>query len=105
MHKLSATTLLWLVLVWQAPAVADSLPCIQAPERVKACPHLLYRVAQLPAMAEPGLICICATDFSPLLQQARTDADRIQQNMTRRQMQVIYGDKLDTVLKILQRRY
>ena len=104
MRKLSALSLLWLALFWQAPVSADSLSCIQAPKRVNACPNLLYRVAQLPSMSKPGVICICATDFVSLLQQAKTDAERVQQNMTRRQLEVVYGENLQIVLDILQRR-
>ncbi|MBU2114789.1 MAG: hypothetical protein KKE94_13585 [Gammaproteobacteria bacterium] len=101
MRKLSAV----LLLTWLVPATAaDNLSCIQAPARLKACPHLLYRVAQLPAMPAPALICICATDFAALLKPAVTDSEKVQQNMARRQMQVIYGEKLQPVLDILQRR-
>lgn len=101
MRKLSAV----LLLTWLVPATAaDNLSCIQAPTRLKACPNLLYRVAQLPTMPAPALICICATDFAALLKPAVTDSEKVQQNMARRQMEVIYGEKLQPVLDILQRR-
>ena len=101
MHKLAAA----LILLWLTPVIAaDSLPCIQNPDRVKACPNLLYRVAQLPQMSAPGVVCICATDFAALLKPAVTDSEKVQQNMARRQMEVIYGEKLQPVLDILQRR-
>jgi hypothetical protein len=94
-----------LLLLWVIPAsAADSLRCIQNPKRVKACPNLLYRSAQLPDMPTPAVICICATDFAPLLKQPADDAERIHLNMTRRQMEVIHGAKLQTVLDILQQR-
>ncbi|PKM19304.1 MAG: hypothetical protein CVV11_13065 [Gammaproteobacteria bacterium HGW-Gammaproteobacteria-15] len=101
MHKLAVV----LILLWLTPAIAaDSLACIQNPNRVKACPNLLYRVAQLPQMSAPGVVCICATDFAPLLHQPTDDAEKVRQNMTRRQMEVIYGEKLQAVLDVLQRR-
>lgn len=100
MYKLSALFLLFVI----APAAADNPTCVQNPKRTKACPNMLYRTAQLPDMTSPGLICICATDFAVLLQQARTDEEKISQNMARRQMEVIYGKKLQPVLDILQRR-
>lgn len=100
MRKLAAI----LILFWFVPTTAaDSLPCIQDPSRVKACPNLLYRVAQLPQMNAPGVICICATDFASLLRQPSDDAQKVQQNMSRRQMEVIHGEKLQAVLDILQR--
>ena len=101
MRKLSAV----LLLTWLAPAIAaDNLSCIQAPTRLKACPNLLYRVAQLPTMPAPAVVCICATDFATLLKQPANETEQIQQNMVRRQMQVIYGEQLQPVLDILQRR-
>ena len=99
MHKLSALFLLCFL----APAVADDFVCIQNPKRVKACPNIVYRSAQLPDMPAPGLICICASDFSVLLQQPKTEQEKVSQNMTRRQMEVTYGSKLQPVLDILQR--
>ncbi len=94
-----------LLLIWLSPATAaNSLGCIQNPKRTAACPNLLYRVAQLPAMPAPAVVCICATDFAPLLQQPLTDSDKVRQNMARRQLEAIHGEKLQTVLDILQRR-
>lgn len=85
-------------------AAADNLQCIQQPKRVNACPHLLYRSAQLPDMAKTDVICICVADFYPLLAQPQTEAEQIQYNMTRRQYAVTFGAKLQSVLDILQRR-
>ena len=101
MYKLSALFLLFVV----ASAAADNLNCIQNPKRTKACPNMLYRTAQLPGMTAPGLVCICASDFAALLQQPQTEGDKVSQNMTRRQMEVIYGNKLQPVLDILQRQH
>ena len=100
MYKLSALFLLFTV----ASAAADNFSCVQSPKRTKACPNMLYRTAQLPGKAAPGLICICASDFAALLQQPQTEGEKVSQNMTRRQMEVIYGDKLQPVLDILQRK-
>lgn len=101
MRKLSVV----LLLTWLAPATAaDNQSCIQAPTRLKACPNLLYRVAQLPTMPAPAVVCICATDFAALLKQPANETEQIQQNMARRQMEVIHGEKLQPVLDILQRR-
>lgn len=100
MRKLVAV----LILFWLAPTTAaDSLPCIQNPKRVKACPNVLYRVAQLPQMSTPAVVCICATDFANLIQQPSNETEKVQQNMIRRQMEVIHGEKLQAVLDILQR--
>jgi hypothetical protein len=85
-------------------AAADTLQCIQHPQRLKACPHLLYRAAQLPDMAKPAIICICVSDFTPLLTPPLTEQEQVQFNMTRRQYAATYGAKLQSVLDILQRK-
>lgn len=100
MRKLAGT----LLLLWSSSAIAaDSLACIQNPDRVKACPNLLYRVAQLPQMEAPAVVCICVSDFAYLLQQPANDTEKVKQNMRRRQMEVIHGEKLRAVMDILQR--
>lgn len=86
-----------------APAQANTV-CIQDPQRKKACPHLLYRAAQLPGATSNSLMCICVTDFAPLLTPAENDVEQISQNMTRRQLEALHGDKLQTVLDMLQQR-
>ena len=101
MRKLLVVTLL---LLGVEVTAADNLQCIQQPKRVNACPHLLYRSAQLPDMAKTDVICICVADFYPLLAQPQTEAEQIQYNMTRRQYAVTFGAKLQSVLDILQRR-
>lgn len=102
MGKLSALImLLWL---FPATAAADNLQCIAHPKRQLACPHLLYRAAQLPDMAKPEIVCICVTDFAPLLTPPRNETEQVQANMTRRQYAVIFGAKLQAVLDILQRK-
>jgi hypothetical protein len=101
MRKFSAL----LLLAWLMPTVAaENLQCIQQPKRNKPCPHLLYRVAQLPDTTSAALICICVTDFAPLLLKPSNDAEQVQLNMTKRQMEVTHGAKLQSVLEILQHR-
>ena len=93
------------LLCWLTPATAaENARCIQHPKRIKACPHLLYRVAQLPGMTAPAVVCICATDFAELLTAPVTETEQVRQNMARRQMEVTHGEKLQMVLDILQRR-
>ncbi|MBZ9612609.1 hypothetical protein [Rheinheimera maricola] len=93
-----------LLLFWLRPvAAADNMRCIENPKRQKACPHLLYRVAELPGMAA-AVVCICVTDFALLLQQPANETEQIKQNMARRQFEVVHGDKLETVLAILNRK-
>lgn len=94
-------TLLLLSMAFSSAAVES---CIQLPQRVKACPNMLYRVAKLPGMPKAEVVCICASDFSPLLRVPANDAEQIQQNMTRRQFEVLFGEKLPAVLAILQRK-
>jgi hypothetical protein len=100
MRPLSALALLF----WLTPVTAaERGHCIQSPQRESACPHLLYRAAQLPGMPEPAVICICVSDFTELLRQPKTEAEQIQFNMMQRQMTAIHGEKLQSVVNILRR--
>ncbi|MEH8021919.1 MULTISPECIES: hypothetical protein [Rheinheimera] len=101
MYKLAAVLL---VCFLSSANAADSLVCVQNPKRVKACPHLVYRLAQLPDMPKPAVICICVSDFNELLIIPKTEQEQMRLNMNKRQMQVVYGNKLEPVLNILQRR-
>jgi hypothetical protein len=76
--------------------------CIQHKNRVKACPHQLYRADKLPSRNKMQLLCICVTDFKPLLQQTTNEQQKIEQNMLRRQYQVQFGDDLPVILAILR---
>ena len=78
--------------------------CIQHKNRVKACPHKLYRADKLPSQNKNQLLCICVTDFQPLLLQPGSEQQKIEQNMTRRQYEVEYGDDLPVILAILKRQ-
>lgn len=78
--------------------------CIQKKNRVKACPHQLYRSDQLPSQSKVQLLCICVADFSPLLQKPVTEQAKIEQNMSRRQFEVEFGDDLAVILAIVQRQ-
>ncbi|WP_372626092.1 hypothetical protein [Arsukibacterium sp.] len=94
-----------LVIAGVMPAQADvPQQCIQNKNRFKACPHQLYRADILPSQNELQLICICVTDFLPLLQQPGSEQQRIEQNMTRRQYQAEYKEDLPVILAILKRQ-
>lgn len=100
MRQLSAV----LLLLCLTPAIAESASCIEHPKRVKACPHIIYRSAQLPDMPKPALICICVSDFDDLLKPAASDSEKVQQNMARRQLEVTFGKNLPAIMAILERR-
>ncbi|MDX1677880.1 hypothetical protein [Arsukibacterium sp.] len=91
------------IFVTMAPSQA-AVPeqCIQHKKRIKACPHQLYRADKLPSQKELRLICICVTDFQPLLQRPGDEQQRIEQNMLRRQYLAQFGDDLPVILAILQ---
>ncbi|WP_166838628.1 hypothetical protein [Rheinheimera pleomorphica] len=94
-----------LLLLGLFPAKAtDSSGCIQDAKRQQACPHLLYRAAQLPGMTAAAVVCICVTDFAPLLQAPATETARIQQNMAKRQLEAQHGEKLQSILDMLNRK-
>ncbi|KKO44742.1 hypothetical protein WG68_14475 [Arsukibacterium ikkense] len=78
--------------------------CIQAKNRIKACPHQLYRADKLPSQSNIQLLCICISDFEPLLRQTDGDQQKIEQNMTRRQFEVQFGEDLPVILAILKRQ-
>ena len=78
--------------------------CIQNKNRFKACPHQLYRADILPSQNELQLLCICVTDFLPLLKQPDSEQQKIEQNMTRRQYQAEYQEDLAVILAILKRQ-
>lgn len=105
--RLRSTVLVLLGLTYLFTAVspvqaAVSEQCIQHKNRVKACPHQLYRADKLPSHNTTQLLCICVTDFQPLLQQPDNEQQKIEQNMLRRQYQVQFGDDLPVILAILQ---
>ncbi|MDX3775436.1 hypothetical protein QE250_15045 [Chromatiaceae bacterium AAb-1] len=97
-------SILILLLLSLPATAAKTSQCIQSPKRVSACPNLLYRSAQLPAMEKPQLLCICATDFSELLQPATTDTELIRQRMTKRQLEAELGMPVEPILDILRRK-
>ncbi len=78
--------------------------CIQAKNRIKACPHQLYRADRLPSQNSMQLLCICITDFEPLLRKTAGEQQKIEQNMTRRQFEVHFGEDLPVILAILKRQ-
>lgn len=95
--------LLLLIGAITAPARANT-GCIQDQKRQKACPHLLYRAAQLPGATSSSLLCICITDFAPLLAPAENETEQIRQNMARRQLEAQHGEKLQTIVDMLNQR-
>ena len=94
-----------LILTAVMPAQADvAQQCIQNKNRIKACPHQLYRADKLPSQNELQMLCICVADFLPLLKQPGSEQQRIEQNMTRRQYQAEYQEDLPVILAILKRQ-
>ncbi|WP_333608563.1 hypothetical protein [Arsukibacterium sp.] len=77
--------------------------CLQAANRVKACPHKLYRAVQLPDKPKTEILCICVTDFQPLLQPASSGSQRLEQHRYRQQLQAELGRDLEPILQILRR--
>lgn len=85
------------------PAIANIATCIQAPERVKACPHKLYRAVQLAGMSKPALTCICVTDFAPLLATPEDATERLAQFRRKQQLTEHLQQDVDPILEILRR--
>lgn len=60
--------------------------CIQLPERKKACPNILYKkspIKLLPFSVNKGeIVCICMADFSSLRIPAKSEVDKIDQQVT-----------------------
>lgn len=94
-----------LLLIWFSPlTAAERTQCIQDPQRLAACPHQLYRVAQLPAMTAPAVICICVTDFTKLLHRPVTEQEKDRANEMFQQMEAVHGEKLQMIIAILRRQ-
>jgi hypothetical protein len=83
---------------------ATSLPCIQAKNRQTACPHQLYRADKLPSQSKVQVLCICFTDFSPLITPVNGEQQQIEQNMSRRQFEAQFGSDLTVILAIVKRQ-
>jgi hypothetical protein len=84
-------------------SVAADSECVQNPRRVKACPHLLYRIMQLPDQTAPALRCICVEDFQPFIQQPSSEVAQVRQRMDRSQLEAELGMELEPILRILRR--
>lgn len=82
---------------------ASTADCLQAPERVKACPHKLYRAVQLAGMSKPALTCICVTDFAPLLATPADATERLAQFRRKQQLTEHLQQDVEPILDILRR--
>ena len=85
------------------PAKANPAICLQAPERVKACPHKLYRAVQLAGMSKPALTCICVTDFALLLATPADATERLAQFRRKQQLTEHLQQDVEPILEILRR--
>lgn len=65
--------------------------CITSPNRVKACPNLIYRGVTDPKDKKEKIICICQTDIDRLLNTDVNDRDRILNQMEWRELLAAYG--------------
>jgi hypothetical protein len=76
------------LLLVELTTVAYALPakCLQAPERQKVCPHLIYKKAALSVASldvEKGtIICICLSDLQGLRDTATSKVEQIDQQVT-----------------------
>ncbi|MGK0268966.1 MAG: hypothetical protein ACI8Y3_001585 [Paraglaciecola sp.] len=67
---------------------AYALPskCLQTPERVNVCPHLIYKKATLTVVLldvkKGGVICICLTDLKALNNTATNKVEQIEQQVS-----------------------
>jgi hypothetical protein len=71
---------------------AHALPneCIQATERTRACPHLIYKKASvavpLLGVKKNGAICLCLTDLVDVKKTNKSKLELIDQEVTLQRM-------------------
>lgn len=60
--------------------------CLQAPKRINACPHLIYKKSTSTVVSlgveKGGVICICLTDVKALNNTATTKVEKIEQQFS-----------------------
>jgi hypothetical protein len=65
---------------------AISSSCLQDPERLDNCPHLIYKKAALPVVLldvnKGDVICICLTDFKALGGTTAYKAQQVEQQIS-----------------------
>ncbi|WP_109338495.1 hypothetical protein [Saliniradius amylolyticus] len=88
-----------------ASTTASALPdqCIEGPSRSEPCPNLIYkRVDEISTglADDKGIICLCLTDFKPLLKQPESEQERINQEMQLQQMEALYNIEADRLLEL-----
>ena len=93
---------------WIAPlcllfaSQAQAAECIQAPSRTQACPHMVYRLGQLPGMEKPAVLCICASDFQKFLHKPKDPTDAQLLQLKKMQLESELGQPIDPILAVLQ---
>lgn len=93
-------TLFIALLLISSSAVAA---CLQAPERTRACPNKLYRAAQFPGMEQAAVICICVSDFMPLLAEAKSPEEKLAQYRLKQRFKEQLKHDVEPVLEIIRR--
>ena len=67
-------------------ALALPEKCLQLPERISACPHLIYKkaIVDVPLLNSKAneMICICLSDLGSLRLQAQGELEKIEQQVT-----------------------
>lgn len=67
--------------------VAAAIPeqCLQMPNRIQACPHMLYKKSPVTIAAinvkEGGVVCLCLTDLNRLIETDISAVDKINQHV------------------------
>ncbi|GAB3027466.1 hypothetical protein [Bowmanella dokdonensis] len=92
--------LLGALLSAQTLAVPDQ--CIQAPQRSQPCPHLIYKMARLDKDQPRQLLCVCLSDFKPLLQEPQTASERTARQMELRRLSAELGIEESLLLEIVR---
>jgi hypothetical protein len=66
-------------------AIALPEQCLQAPERSKTCPHLIYKKAKVDVpivgVKANEMICICLSDMPSLRLEAKGQLEKINQKV------------------------
>lgn len=80
--------------------------CLQAPERIKTCPHLLYKKAAVGVSVigvEKGqVICICLTDLQAVKNKRKNSIDEIERQKILEKLALKYEVSQEEIIKLVK---
>lgn len=85
---------------------AISSTCLQDPERLGNCPHLIYKKAALPVVLlnvnKGDVICICLTDFKASGETTANKAQQVEQQISFKRVTQTYQLSEQDILMLIR---